>query len=105
MLLDLENDIFVSAVSLWEIAIKHALARKGMGQMPISGAQALSAFRAAGYDLLPVTPDHAVAVESLPPIHGDPFDRLLVAQAISEPLRLITHDARLAKYSDSVIHV
>ncbi len=92
--------LHVSAASLWEIAIKHAL---GRGDMPVSAEQALVQFRASGLRPLPVQPEHAVAVASLPPIHADPFDRLLVAQALTEPMRLLTHDALIAHYSDSVI--
>ncbi len=100
---DAANDVVVSAVSVWEIAIKHALARGRVGDITISGAQALSHFRGAGYELLNVSADHGAAVERLPRLHGDPFDRLLMAQALSEPLRLVTHDAKLAAYSDMVI--
>ncbi len=96
------NLVWVSAVSVWEIAIKHSLAR---GDMPISGAEALKFFRQSGYRLLPVSPEHAAAVESLPAHHQDPFDRLLVAQSLTEPLRLLTHDATVARYSDTVILV
>ena len=94
------NEVVVSAVSVWEIAIKHSL---GRGDMPISAAQALAFFQEAGYSLLAVSAAHAVAVEALPPIHADPFDRLLVAQALHEPLRLLTHDAAVAQYGGSII--
>ena len=97
-----QNDVFVSAASVWEIAIKHSL---GRGDMPISGETALGYFRAAGYRLLSVAPEHAAAVETLPPHHADPFDRLLIAQALTEPLRLLTHDATVASYSDSAVLV
>ena len=50
-----------------------------------------------------MTAAHAAAVEALPNFHGDPFDRLLIAQALTEPLRLLTHDRALARYSDAVI--
>ena len=53
--------------------------------------------------MLPVEAEHAVAVEALPALHQDPFDRILVAQALTEPMRLITHDATVARYSDTVI--
>lgn len=96
------NTLWVSVASVWEIAIKHALAR---GDMPVSSEQALGYFRQAGYRLLPVEAEHAVAVEALPPHHADPFDRLIVAQALTEPLRLLTHDPKLAPYSDTVILV
>lgn len=96
------NLVWVSAVSVWEIAIKHSL---GRGEMPISGAEALEFFRQSGYRMLPVSPEHAAAVENLPTHHQDPFDRLLVAQSLTEPLRLLTHDATVARYSDTVILV
>jgi PIN domain nuclease of toxin-antitoxin system len=96
------NDIYVSAVSIWEVSIKHGLGRR---QMPISGKQALDFFTEAGYGLLPVTPEHAALVETLAPHHTDPFDRMLVAQALAEPMRLLTHDMMVARYSDTVIVV
>jgi PIN domain nuclease of toxin-antitoxin system len=96
------NLIWVSAVSIWEIAIKHSL---GRGDMPISGLEALKYFRQSGYRMLPVSPEHAAAIEVLPAHHQDPFDRLLVAQSMTEPLRLLTHDATVARYSDTVILV
>ena len=102
LIADADNTITVSAASVWEIAIQHGLAR---GDMPVSGAQALQWFRRAGYALLDIKPEHAAAVETLPPLHADPFDRLLVAQALAEPLRLITNDRAVAAYSDSVILV
>lgn len=95
------STIWVSSVTVWEIAIKHSL---GRGDMPISGAAALQYFRQAGYLLLAVEPEHAVAVEALPKHHLDPFDRLLVAQALIEPMRLVTHDAIVARYSDTIMH-
>ena len=97
-----DNEVVVSAASVWEIAIKHGLAKKNM---PVSGAEAKSWFTRAGYTLLPVTADHAALVEELPPHHADPFDRILVAQALDEPLRLVTHDPKVARYSDTVILV
>jgi PIN domain nuclease of toxin-antitoxin system len=95
-----DNEVVVSAASVWEIAIKHGIAKKNM---PVSGAEAKSWFTRAGYTLLPVTADHAALVEELPPHHADPFDRILIAQALDEPLRLVTHDPTVARYSDTVI--
>ena len=103
LIADPGNRITVSAVSIWEIAIKSALARQGVGAMPVSAGAALTHFRNAGYALLVIAPDHAAAVEGLPPLHGDPFDRLLIAQAFVEPLRLVTHDRAVAAYSESII--
>lgn len=100
-----DHAIFVSAASVWEIAIKHSLSRGRPGDMPISGAEALGFFHQAGYELLAVTADHAAAIETLPSLHRDPFDRILVAQALVEPLRLMTHDPMVKAYSDAVILV
>jgi PIN domain nuclease of toxin-antitoxin system len=97
-----ENEIVVSAASLWEIAIKHSL---GRSNMPVSAADALKWFRESGYRLLAISPEHTVSVESLPLLHTDPFDRILIAQSLHEPLRLLTHDAMVARYSDMVMLV
>ena len=105
LIVDPANQIVVSAASLWEIAFKHALARGAPYDMPISGLQALGYFRDAGYELLDISPAHVVALETLPPPHADPFDRILVAQALSVPLRLLTHDPKVAAYSDTIIAV
>lgn len=94
--------VWISVASLWEISIKYAL---GRGDMPVSGKDALDYFRQAGYRLLSIEPEHAIAVDGLPPHHQDPFDRLLVAQALVEPMRLITHDATVARYSDTVVQI
>jgi PIN domain nuclease of toxin-antitoxin system len=102
---DPENEVVVSAATVWEISIKHALARGRPNDMPISGEEALGYFREAGFELLSISPTHAAAVEALPPLHADPFDRILVAQALTTPLRLLTHDQRIAGYSDLVIAV
>lgn len=96
------TNVWVSTASIWEIAIKHSL---GRGDMPISGAEAQRYFSASGYRCLPIEPEHAVAVEDLPTHHHDPFDRILVAQALTEPMRLMTHDAQVARYSDTIIKI
>lgn len=101
MLASGSTTVNVSAVSIWEIAIKFALAKASAP--PFSAIDSIAHCRTMGYDLLPVTPEHAAAVGSLPLHHGDPFDRLLVAQALSEPLRLVTADKKIAAYSDTVI--
>ncbi len=97
-----QNNVWISAASIWEIAIKHSL---GRADMPVSAGDALNFFERAGYLLLHVTAAHAVQVETLPPHHHDPFDRILIAQAIVEPLRLMTHDPVVARYSESIIYI
>lgn len=96
------NEVYVSAASIWEISIKHGL---GRGNMPVSGSEAADFFTQAGYMTLDISCQHAVYVETLPALHADPFDRMLVAQALSEPMRLLTHDKNIAAYSDTVILV
>lgn len=96
------TSIWISAATIWEIAIKHSL---GRGDVPVSGQDALRYFRESGYRFLPIEPEHAAAVEDLAAHHADPFDRILVAQAIVEPMRLMTHDPIMARYSDTVIEV
>ena len=95
-----KSSIWISAATIWEIAIKRSL---GRGDMPVSSQEAMRYFGESGYRFLPVEPEHAAAVEDLPTHHADPFDRILVAQALVEPMRLITHDAMVACYSDTII--
>jgi PIN domain nuclease of toxin-antitoxin system len=95
------NKVHVSAASIWEISIKHASARQG--RPPFSGFEAIRFFREADFELIAVTAEHAALAGSLPLIHADPFDRLVVAQALSEPMRLVTRDPKVAAYSDTVI--
>jgi PIN domain nuclease of toxin-antitoxin system len=96
LLLD-ADEVYVSAASIWEIAIKAALGR-------ISGDmdQMVAAVNASGFEELPITARHAASVVRLPAYHRDPFDRLLVAQAMTEPLVLVTADAVLGRYSELV---
>ena len=102
---DSSSIIVASAASVWEVAIKYALRRGQSDDMPLSGAQMLVELERADFDLLAISGRHAAGIDSLPPHHGDPFDRLLVAQAIVEGMRLLTHDKTLAAYGDVVIQV
>ena len=90
-------EVFVSAASIWEVSIKAALRK-----LDADPAALLAEIEPAGFRLLPVTGEHAAAVARLPPIHNDPFDRMLVAQAKTEPLLLLTNDALLAGYGDCI---
>jgi PIN domain nuclease of toxin-antitoxin system len=89
--------VYVSAASIWEIAIKKSLG-KIQGDADIFAA----AIETSGFEELPVTARHAAAVAKLPLHHADPFDRLLLAQAFTEPLRLITADQTLLAYGGAV---
>lgn len=99
---DGENSVWVSIVSIWEIAIKQALGRKSAPE--ILAENAIVDFREAGFELLDLKVEHTIAVASLRrKHHGDPFDRMLVAQALHEPLRFVTHDSALAGYDPTII--
>jgi PIN domain nuclease of toxin-antitoxin system len=93
--------VFVSHVSLWEIATKYPLGRRTAP--PQSARQTAEDAVKAGFLLLPLQLDHILAFERIPLLDGDPADRLLVAQALTEGLSLVTHDDRLAAYVDTVI--
>ena len=96
---DPANDVLFSAASIWEIAIKASQRRADFHARPEVVAQEA---RDIGFIELPVHSSVASRVADLPPIHRDPFDRLLVAQAIAEPAILYTSDARLPAYSELV---
>jgi PIN domain nuclease of toxin-antitoxin system len=94
--------LWVSAASVWEIAIKHALRRGTDRQLKLSGQQARDYFAEMGFAFLDISSQHAAAVDLLPPIHADPFDRMLIAQALIETMQLYTHDATLSGYGSFV---
>lgn len=96
---DPENEVLFSAASIWEIAIKAALRRPDFDLDP---AEVARAALETGFQELPVKAAVAARVLHLPMHHRDPFDRLLVAQAMSEPARLYTADALLKPYSELV---
>ncbi len=94
------SQIFISSASIWEIAVKARLNK--IGADPEDMVQEMNA---CGFLELPVLARHAVAVARLPLVHRDPFDRLLIAQAIVEPMRFLTADAQLKAYSELVIAI
>jgi PIN domain nuclease of toxin-antitoxin system len=96
---DGRHQFFYSAASLWEIAIKAGL---GRAHFVADTAAIRETLEDNGFAELPVSAQHAVAVSRLPTIHADPFDRMLVAQAITEPMALITTDERLAAYPGTI---
>lgn len=96
---DPQNELLFSAASLWEIAIKSGLGRPDFRVDPRLLRRGLLD---NGYSELAISSEHAVAIKGLPPIHKDPFDRILVAQSIVEGIALLTTDPLLAQYAGSV---
>jgi len=93
------NDLRFSPASLWEIAIKNTLGRDDFHVEPRILRRGLLD---NGYAELPITSEHAVNIDSLPRLHKDPFDRILLAQAITEGITLLTSDIQVARYGSPV---
>jgi PIN domain nuclease of toxin-antitoxin system len=96
LLEDPDNELLFSPASLWEVAVKRGL---GRADFQVDPRQMRRGLLDNGYSELPITSEHAVAVDGLPPIHKDPFDRMLVAQATVEGVALLTADPLVAQYS------
>lgn len=96
------SELFFSAASLWEIAIKRGL---GRDDFKVDARLLRRGLLDNGYREIPIGSEHAVAIDSLPPIHKDPFDRMLIAQAMVEGLTLLTSDAVVAQYPGAVRRV
>jgi PIN domain nuclease of toxin-antitoxin system len=99
LLQDSRNELAFSAVSLWEIVIKRGFGRDDFSVDPRRLRQGLLA---NGYREVAVTSEHAIAVERLPSLHKDPFDRILVAQAAVEGFRLLKSDSMVGQYGEAV---
>jgi PIN domain nuclease of toxin-antitoxin system len=94
---DPDNSIYFSSMSIWEAAIKYR-----RRNLEFSASELRRGAIGSGFEMLPFHDTHALYVSALPRIHADPFDRALVAQAFSEPMHLLTHDAILAEYGTLV---
>jgi PIN domain nuclease of toxin-antitoxin system len=92
------NEVAISAATMWEAAIKRAL-----GKLRFETQVLLDSLRRGGIHVLPITAEHALAAGDLPRHHDDPFDRMLVAQAIAEGFTLVTSDTRLRSYQVAVV--
>jgi PIN domain nuclease of toxin-antitoxin system len=90
-------DVYASAASIWEISIKSAL-----GKLEADPAAVMAGLEPAGFSVLPITGEHAARVTKLPALHKDPFDRMLVAQALTEPMLLLTNDSVLPAYGSFI---
>ena len=97
-LMEQADQVYVSAASIWEIAVKTRL-----GKIDADATELVAAIEASGFAELPVRGVHGAGVAKLPLLHTDPFDRLLIAQALAEPLKFLTADALLSQYSDLIV--
>lgn len=102
LIADAANEVFFSSVAIWEIAIKQALQR---ATFTVDAEVARDGLLRSGYRELPLKSDHALKLLALPYLHRDPFDRILVAQAISEGMTLVTADGMLARYPGPIFKV
>jgi len=93
---DPQNEPIFSSASLWEVAIKHGL---GRSDFRVDARLLRRGLLDNGYDELPITGEHAVALDNLPPIHNDPFDRILIVQSMVEGITLLTADPLVAQYT------
>jgi PIN domain nuclease of toxin-antitoxin system len=92
---DTRNRVWFSAASIWEIAIKHSL---GRDDFPVEPATVWKAARETGFEELAVTAEHSIGVDTLPWLHRDPFDRILVAQARAAGMKLLSLDPQVNAY-------
>ena len=96
---DQNNELFFSAASIWEVAIKSTLDRD---DFQVNSRLLRRGLLDNGYSELPIMSEHAVAIDALPPIHKDPFDRILIAQANVEGINLLTSDSMVIQYPGPV---
>ena len=92
------NLIFISAATLWEISIKQSI-----GKLTLQKEDLLKELEMNRFEAIPITPRHAILVKDIPLLHGDPFDRILIAQAKAEQLSLVTRDPKILQYKISAI--
>ena len=91
------SEVYVSSASIWEATIK-----AGIGKLEVDIGQLVAEIDNSGFQELSISAKHVATVAQLPDIHRDPFDRILIAQALCEPLRFLTADAILSRYSELV---
>ena len=107
MVTDGKNDVFYSAVSVWEVSVKHAL---HPDNMRIGGREFSELCRASGLYMLPLTDEHVYALDTLrrdmdAPKHKDPFDRMLLSQAKTEEMMFLTHDPMFSGYHEACVRL
>jgi len=94
------DKVYVSVANIWEIVIKQSV---GKLKIDITGYELLEAIKNSGFEFLDIKPQHAIKLLSLEDHHRDPFDRMLIAQSLTEPLHLLTIDDKVAQYHGNII--
>jgi len=102
LLIEKDSKLFFSAASLWEIVIKRGI---GLDDFKVDPHRLRKMLLQNGYSELPVTAEHVLRVDTLPLLHKDPFDRILIAQARSEAMLLLTVDSAVIQYGEAVLSV
>ena len=101
-ILDETNELLFSSASIWEVVIKNGLGRSDFEVDPLSLYTGLIEY---GYEQLAITAGHTLLIGNLPKLHNDPFDRVMIAQSISEGIPFLTSDEKLCKYPAHIIHI
>ena len=96
------DEVYASTVNIWEMIIKQSIGKLTL-KMDINDL--VSVIKQSGFELLSIKPEHAIKLADLEDYHRDPFDRMLIAQSLVEPLHLVTGDAMVAKYKANIIKV
>ncbi len=96
------DEVYASTVNIWEIVIKRSL---GKLELTFDIQELMKVTAESGFEMLHIQPDHALKLMDLENHHSDPFDRMLIAQSLVEPLHLVTRDAIVAKYNANIIQV
>lgn len=96
------DEVYASAANIWEIIIKMAI---GKLTLPLNHNDLLAAIEASGFSILSIKPEHALKLMDVQNLHRDPFDRILIAQSLNEPMHLLTCDSMVANYGGNVIKV
>ena len=96
------DEVYASTVNIWEIIIKQSI---GKLDMKFDHHNLVKVITESGFEILHIKPDHAIKIMDLEEYHKDPFDRMLIAQSLVEPLHLVTCDSTVAKYNTNIIKV
>lgn len=102
MILESADRVYASTINVWEIVLKQSI---GKLELNFQVIDLLDKIKESGFDILNIKPEHAIKLADLEDYHNDPFDRMLLAQSLAEPLHLLTADEKIAKYTGNIIMI